>query len=446
MGVREIVIPYAPREAFRPYHETNKRYCVTVAHRRAGKTVARINKLIRKAVECDLQNPRFGYLAPFFVQAKDIAWMYLLHYAGPLLQLGGKINASELSVTLPHNGAVIRLYGAENAERMRGLYFDGIVVDEAQDIAGYVLTQIILPALADRQGWLDVSGTPKGWTNLLGQLVKLAKDNPEWFHQILRASETEIIPPEELARLKALMLENEYEQEMECSFEAAITGAFYGKELHSAEKEGRIGVVQYDENVPVHTAWDLGYRDDTAIWWYQVIRDEIHLIDFYAASGLNIQHYAAQIRDRPYRYGRHWLPHDAKAKTLASGGKSIEEQIRSELGAGSIWIVPELSVQDGIQAARAMLPYCYFDLYKCEAGIEALRQYQREWDDDKKAFREKPRHDWTSHPADAFRMLAVAWREEKPRQVKLKDDITRPLTLNERLMMHDRKQERRNRI
>lgn len=422
---------------------------MTVAHRRAGKTVARINKLIRKAVECRKPNPRFGYLAPFFVQAKDIAWLYLLQYAEQLIQLGGKVNASELSVTLPHNGAVIRLYGAENADRMRGVYFDGIAIDEAQDIAPHVLTQIIMPALADRQGWLDVGGTPKGWSNLLGQLLKIAKQkSDEWFLQVLKGSETGILPDDELERLRALMPENEYEAEIECSFDAAITGAYYGKEFARADKEKRITVVQHDPSVPVHTAWDLGYSDDTAIWWYQVVGAEIHLIDFYAASGLDIKHYADQIAldSRRYRYGIHWLPHDAQAKTLASGGKSIEEQLRKYLGAGSVYIVPQLSVQDGIQATRAMLPHCWFDEKKCEAGIEALRQYQREWDDDKKAFREQPRHDWTSHPADAFRMLAVAWRAERIEVKKKPEDIARPLTLNERLARQDQRNTRRRRV
>jgi hypothetical protein len=412
MGRREIVIPYAPRQAFRDYHDTQKRYCLTVAHRRAGKTVARVNKLIRKAVECTLPNPRFGYLAPFFVQAKDIAWMYLLHYAGPILELGGKINASELSVTLPHNNAVVRLYGAENAERMRGVYFDGIVIDEAQDIAAYVLTQIILPALADRKGWLDVSGTPKGWTNLLGALAKLAKENDEWFFQVLRASETGILDHEELARLKRLMPENEFEAEMECSFDAAITGAFYGKEFVQAEREGRIRDVDYDPSIPVYTAWDLGYSDDTSIWFYQVFRGEVRIIDYYANSGFNVEHYASVVLNKRYKYKTHWLPHDARAKTLASGGRSIVEQLASHLGIGNLSIFPELSVQDGIQAVRLMLPRCYFDKAKTEPGIEALKQYQREYDDDKKAFRDKPRHDWTSHAADAFRGVALAWREE----------------------------------
>ncbi len=408
-----LVIDYSPRDAFRPYHDNRKRFSVTVAHRRAGKTVARINRIIKDAILCEKPRPRFGYLAPFFVQAKDIAWLYLKHYLAPLTALGGKVNESELSITLPHNGAVIRLYGAENAERMRGVYFDGICIDEAQGVAQSVLTTVILPALADRQGWLDCSGTPRGWQNLLGQLVKLARDNPaDWFLQILKASETGILPDHELEMQRSLLSENEYEQEFECSFDAAITGAFYGKELAQALNEGRICDVPWQPEFKVHTAWDLGRRDDTAIWFYQRVKSEIHVLDFYAISGADVADLATVIHSKPYVYGKHYLPHDARMKTLASNGRSIAEQLWSLNVRGEI--VPDIGVQNGIQAARAVLPTCWFDEAKCEIGLESLRHYQREWDEDKRCFRESPRHDWTSHAADAFRMLAVAWREEQP--------------------------------
>ncbi len=410
---REIVIPYSPRDVFVDYHKDTRRNALTVAHRRAGKTVARVNKLVRKACESKLESPRFGYLAPYYVQAKDIAWLYLKHYTAPIIQIaGGKVNESDLSITLGHNNALIRLYGAENAERMRGVYFDGIVIDEAQGIAKSALTQIILPCLADRLGWLDCSGTPKGRANLLGELVAIAKKNPDkWFLQILKASETDLINRDELISLKAIMPENEYLQEFECDFDAAITGAFYGKEISLIEKENRYTTVEYNPDFEVHTAWDLGYSDDTAIWWYQAYAGEIHVLDYYSDNGKTIQHYADEIKSRLYRYGKHWLPHDARAKTLASGGKSIIEMLANELKLSTIRIVPDLSVLDGIQAGRVALQKCWFD-YKTEQGLDCLRQYQREFDDKKKSFRDKPRHDWTSHGADAFRMLAIAWKEE----------------------------------
>ena len=182
--------------------------------------------------------------------------------------------------------------------------------------------------------------------------------------------------------------------------------------MREATDTGRICRVDYQPEVPVHTAWDLGYRDDTAIWFYQVIRGEIHVIDYYAVSGANISELAAVVTGKPYKYGKHYLPHDARAKTLAASGKSVIEQMAEHLGINNMAIVPDLGVQDGIQAVRMMLPYTWFDEDRCSEGIEALRQYQREYDEDKKAFRQTPRHDWCSHPADAMRMLAVAWRAE----------------------------------
>jgi hypothetical protein len=218
------------------------------------------------------------------------------------------------------------------------------------------------------------------------------------------------------------MTSDQYEQEFECSFEAAILGAYYGREMREAEDSGRICDVPWDRAFPVFTAWDLGYHDDTAIFFYQVIQSEIHLIDYYAGSGLSIPDYAKEVKGKPYKYEKHWLPHDARAKTLASGGRSIIEQLGAELGGPSkMSIVPSLSVQDGIQAARVMLPRCYFDKANTYEATELLKQYQREWDEDRKAFRDKPRHDHTSHCADAFRMLAVSWQHEKPKNEE-KDD------------------------
>lgn len=415
----EIIIPYKPREAFAAYHENNKRFNLTVAHRRAGKTVARVNKLIRKAVECELPNPRFRYIAPFYVQAKDIAWLYLKHYAAPLMGLGGKINESELSVVLPHNNATIRLYGAENAERMRGVYSDGDVIDEAQGISKSFLTQIILPSLADREGWLDVSGTPKGWSNLLGELYKLAKDNPDWYLQVLRASETGILPKDELDRQRKLMTENEYLQEFECSFDAAIPGAVYGEWISNADHEGRItDKVKWDDKYPVYTAWDLGFDDATVIWFYQVGPNEILLIDYYEHSGEGIGHYCEYLKSKPYRYHFHYVPHDAGHKLQAAGGRSIVEQAWQDYGV-KMHVIPATSQQNGIEAARKTLPRCWFS-NDCEKGIDALRNYHFEYDDDLKIFRSKPLHDWSSHASKAFELLARMWTEKTMTTEKLK--------------------------
>lgn len=437
---QRIVIPYKPREPFKPYHESDKRWSLTVAHRRAGKTVARINKLIRKAVECTKPNPRFRYIAPFYVQAKDIAWLYLKHYSAPLVALGGKVNESELSITLPHNNAIIRLYGAENAERMRGVYSDGDVVDEAQGVSKSFLTQIILPSLADREGWLDISGTPKGWVNLLGELYKLAKDNDDWYLQVLRASETQIIPDDELKRQRSLMSENEYEQEFECSFDAAITGSVYGKWIADADKAGRINnMIQHDPDYPVYTAWDLGYGDSTAIWFYQQAPNELLFIDYYECSGQDIHYYCEVLCGRKIiidhinpetkevegwhfgdwlpkhehrkhysYYDYHYLPHDAANKVQAAGGRSIVEQA-DKFGV-RMKVIPSTTEANEIEAGRTTLPVCWFNQQNCEKGLDALRNWHFPYDEDLKTFRTKALHDWSSHGSKAFGLAARVWR------------------------------------
>ena len=410
MEVKKVIIDYSPREAFRPYHESSKRYSLTIAHRRAGKTVARINKLIQKAASAEIENPRFGYLAPYYIQAKDIAWNYLKQYCRPILEIGGKVNESELSVTFGHNNAQIRLYGAENVDRLRGLYFDGIAADEAQDIAPGALTQVIMPALADRKGWLDLSGTPKGWGNLLGQTYKQANGNPEWFCQVLRASETGLIEYAELARLRTMMPENEYLQEFECSFDAAITGAYYAKELQRAAEEQRITQVPYDKALKVHTAWDLGVSDSTSIWFYQQIGREIRVIDYLEAAGHGLDYYAGQLDKKGYLYGTHFAPHDIQVRELSSGKSRYE--IASNLGI-RFTTLPASNVQDGINAARMLISRMWFDKDRCATGLDAIRQY-REKIDDKRGISLGPLHDWSSHGADAFRYLAMGFNEQMP--------------------------------
>jgi phage terminase large subunit len=403
--VRQVLIDYTPRDAFKAYHESDKRFGCTVAHRRAGKTVARINKLIKAAATNKLERPRYGYLAPSFVQAKDIAWAYLKAYAWPILEAtGGKTNESDLSITFGHNEATIRLYGAENANRMRGLYFDGIAIDEAQDIAPSVLSSVIFPALLDRKGWLDVSGTPKGWGNLLGDVYKRGQTDPEWFCQVLRASQTQILPTDELLRAQAAMPENEYLQEFECSFEAAITGAYYAKELAKCEAEGRICSVPYDAAAQVHTVWDLGIADSMSIWFVQAVGRELRVIDYLEESGFGLDHYAQALRDKGYLYGKHFGPHDIQVRELGTG-KSRKETAEA---LGLVFdVVPNLPVADGISAARLLISRMWFDAKKCALGLDALKQY-REKVDIKRQVSMGPLHDWTSHAADAFRYLAIS--------------------------------------
>ena len=422
--VIDIELDYKPRDVFLDFHERQERWSIVVAHRRCGKTVACINDLIYKALMEGKEDGRYAYVAPYYSQSKNIAWDYLQRFAQPVLS---KANQSELWVELI-TGARIRLFGADNPDALRGLYLDGIVLDEYADMRSpRIWGEIIRPLLADRLGWAVFIGTPKGH-NSFWDVYSNALNNPEWYVKTLRASQTELIPASELADAAKMMSQDQYLQEFECDFESAILGAFYGKEMRALTDSGRITNVEHDSLFPVHTAWDLGYSDDTSIWWYQVVHGEIRLLDYHSSNGQPIAFYTGLIqakeREYGYNYGIHWLPHDARAKTLASNGKSIIEQLSVKIPLEKMKIVPSLSLQDGIQASRLALMRAWFDT-KCDDGIECLRQYQREYDEDKKVFRDKPRHDWTSHGADAFRMLSIAWREEE--KALPKDDTIKGL-------------------
>jgi phage terminase large subunit len=444
--VKEIVLPYNPRQAFMPFHNRRQRWACLVAHRRAGKTVAAVNDIIRAAITYQGQRGLFGYVAPYRSQAKAVAWQYFQEFAAPITEAK---NEQELTLTLV-NGSQIRLFGADNADAMRGLGFDGLYLDEYGDFKPSVFGNVLRPSLSDKQGWCVFGGTPKGRNQFYDIFTTAERLPHEWFLLRLPASSSGLLPKGELNAAKAQLSPDQYQQEYECDFSAAILGAFFGTEMREAEEQGRITRVEYDRNLPVYTAWDLGYRDDTAIWFYQVTRNEIRVIDFYAVSGANIHDIADVVLAKPYQYVKHYLPHDARAKSLQTG-KSIVEQLAVHLDIAKLSVVPDIGVQSGIQAVRLTLPRVWFDAEKCRDGIEALRQYQREYDEDKKAFRQNPRHDWTSHPSDAFRMLAVSWAEvtdkslvAEPRPLMVGPQNT--VTLNDMWAVHDRQGSRRARI
>jgi len=407
--VVEVELDYQPRDVFLPFHERTQRWAIIVAHRRCGKTVACINDLIYKAIMENKEDGRYAYLAPYYAQAKSIAFDYLMRFSEPVRV---NHNVSELWVELV-NGARIRLFGADNADSLRGLYLDGVVLDEYADMKPSTWGAVLRPLLADRQGWATFIGTPKGH-NQFWDVYNNATQDPDWYVKTLRASQTGLLPDSELADAAKMMSQDQYLAEFECDFESSILGAYYGKEMRQLTDQGRITEVKHDPMFKVHTAWDLGYSDDTSIWFFQVIHGEIRLLDYHYSNGQPVAFYAGVVQsreaERGYDYGYHYLPHDARAKTLASN-RSVIEQLGDKLPMKSLRIVPNLGLQDGIQASRLALTRAWFD-HKCADGIECLRQYQREYDEDKKVFRDKPRHDWTSHGADAFRYLSIVWKDE----------------------------------
>jgi hypothetical protein len=400
MTTEAVSTGYRPRMLQQQLHKRLRRFNVLVAHRRFGKTVFCINETIDQALRCEKPQPRYAYIAPLYKQAKSVAWDYLKQYTRPIP--GTKFNEAELRADLP-NGARIQLFGADNPDALRGIYLDGVVLDEYAQMNARLWPQVVRPALSDRLGWAVFIGTPMGH-NAFYELYRDANaDN--WFKAMHKASETGIVHREELEAARRDMSPEEYDQEFECSWQAAIRGAYYGKLIAEIEDKGQIGNVAYDSTLKVETWWDLGVGDSTVIWFVQRAGSEIHVIDYYEMTGEGLPHYAKVLQDRGYIYGRHIAPHDIKVRELGSGKSRLE--IGQSLGI-KFDIAPKQSVDDGISAVRSMIPKCWFDRDKCKQGLEALRQYRADYDDRLRTFRTKPLHDWTSHAADAFRYGAVA--------------------------------------
>jgi len=401
-----IEIPYTPRPGQAQLHGElqAKRWGVVVCHRRWGKTVMAINHLLRDAVLNGKTNPRFAYIAPTYRQAKAVAWDYLKQFAGAVPMV--RFHETELRADLP-NGARIQLLGAENPDSLRGIYLDGAVLDEMADMPESLFPEIIRPALSDRKGWALFIGTPRGH-NAFFDLYNAAEGQDEWHTSIYRASETGILDSEELDAARAMMTPDQFEQEFECSWVANVPGSVFGKELQDIQEKGRISSVPYDPSVRVDTWWDLGVGDSTAIWFTQSVGRAVHVIDFYENRGEGLPHYAKVLSGKDYFYGTHNAPHDIEVRELGSG-KSRRETAW-DLGI-NFRVVPKLPVEDGLHAAQMLIPRCWFDAEQCKAGLEALRQYHRAYNERLRTFRNTPVHDWSSHAADAFRYLAVGLKE-----------------------------------
>jgi phage terminase large subunit len=418
----EIVIPYSPRVQQLQIHDAldDNRFVVAVCHRRFGKTVAAINHLIKAAMTNPKESPRYAYVAPTFGQAKRVAFDYLVKFTRPL---NPEVNISELRVDF--FGRRISLYGADaGGDNLRGIYLDGVVLDEVGDMNPKVWNEVIRPALVDRNTpdlptWAMFIGTPKG-NNHFKEFRDRAQTEKGWALFEFKASETKLIPQEELdAARKDMNNDDKYNQEFECSFDAAVEGAYYGKILNDLPEE-RFQDFARDDLCKTFTAWDLGVGDSTAIWVAQSVGQEVRLIDFYENHGVGLDSYVRWIKDNGYQSSEHILPHDVEVRELGSGRS--RKEILQELGL-SITVCPRLAVDDGIQAVRRILPNCWFHP-RTKQGLDALRNYRRDYDEKRQVFYDKPMHDWASHASDAFRYLAVGmdntstWAKPLPNNIK----------------------------
>ena len=324
---------------------------MTICHRRFGKTVYAINRLLKDCLTNSNSSPRYAYIAPYRTQAKAIAWDYLKYYSRPIP--GIQIHESELRIDYP-NGGRIRLFGADNQDALRGIYLDGVVLDEYAQINPNLFPEVIRPALAERKGWCEFMGTPAG-RNHFYDLYQMARDDEDWSLGIFKASETGILPESELTAAKKQMSDDAYSQEFECSFSAAQQGSYYHKLIERAREEGRITSVPVAGGVEVNTFWDLGWNDTNAIWFHQRVGKEDRFIDYYENYGEGLEHYAKVLKEKDYLYGTHYLPHDADAHSLQTA--KTPRQALQEMGVKPIKVVSRVrDVMHGIELTRQALP------------------------------------------------------------------------------------------
>lgn len=403
-----ITLPYTPRSQQLEIHRAldTYRFAVVAAHRRFGKTTSSVNHLIRDVIRADRSKDlrTYAYFAPTFAQAKRIVWESPAGFKKHTAPIRGvKFNEAELRIDFTEQNARVFLLGVDNPEAIRGLGITGAVLDEVGQFPANAWPEIIRPTLSDTLGWALFIGTPKG-TNAFKRIYDDALESDDWWANTYQASDTGIIPTHELLALQKEMSEELYAQEYLCSWSAALVGSYYGRLLDDAMRDGRVGTVRYDPKFPVSTAWDIGRRDSTAIWFTQPIGTEVRVLDYFEDSQETLPYYVDLLRQKPYRYGQHFAPHDIEvAEWLTPGSR---KQVAADLGVHFMTVPAAAKKDEDIEATRLLIPRCAFDSVKCKQGLEGLRHYHQRQNRNTGEFTGQPEHDWSSHPSDAFAVLA----------------------------------------
>ncbi len=412
------------------------RRAVCVWHRRAGKDKTVINIVLGEALK------RVGYylyLFPKQVSVRKAIWKgrdqsgmrFLDHFPAELI---ANINNTEMAVELI-NGSIIQCAGSDNFDNLMGTNPLGIVFSE-WSISDPRALDYLRPILRENDGWAlfiyTARGHNHGWS-LRNRARLLAKSDPRWFFAELTVLDTvdehgnRIVTDEDLEEEREEgMSEEMIQQEYFCSFEAYNEGTYFGKQMKRARQEGRVGVVPVEPMLPVHTFWDLGINDTNAIWFVQAINKEIRLVHYYGNYDEGMPHYFRYIKEwaeqRDVQLGQHYAPHDIKVREYSDGLARDRWTIAKQDHGWTFQTVPRpasLTQHGGaIEAARGILPRCYFDEKQCGRGLEGLVDYGKKWDDDRKMFKNQPDHNWASHPASAFMVLAQAWRDSLAKKKK----------------------------
>lgn len=413
----KITLPhnYSPRDYQLPMLKAlDEGYtrAVCVWHRRSGKDKTFVNIIAKKMFE---RVGAYYYFFPTYKQGKKILWNGIDRNGFRFMdhipqELRKRTNDQEMFIETV-NGSIFQIIGTDNIDSVVGTNPIGCVFSEysLQDPRAWDYTR---PILAENGGFAIFNYTPRG-KNHGYYLLQYAKNDPKWFTNVLTVDDTKAIPQDILDQERKEIIAKDgndalFMQEYYCSFDVPIQGSYYGTQLMQAEQEKRITNIPIDSTIPVHTFWDLGVGDSTAIWFMQHVGNEMRFVDYYETNGEGLQHYIKILQDKGYIYGDHYAPHDIEVRELGTG-KSRKETAQS-LGI-NFRVAPNLPLDDGISAVRSILSQCWFDEVRCEKGLSTLRSYHKEYDDKNETYKDKPTHDWSSHGADAFRYFAVSYRK-----------------------------------
>lgn len=411
MTERVVSLPFWPRPWQEALIECDKPKIVAVVHRRAGKSTAFIWRGLRKALTHRREHipphrrnlrtdpPRVVHVLPQQVSWKRTGlWDRTMRAAQSIP--GAVVFKMDMRIMLP-NGGIYQCGGMDNPDSWRGGYADEVVEDEADDVMATGIDMVVEPMLADYSGSRVKIGTPKG-NGRLAQAYQDAAADPECARFLLPWQQTGALDEAQIERLRRDLDAEEFAQELECSFTAPNSGSYYGKWLDQAIADERVTRVLYDPRLPVHTCWDLGVDDSTAIWWFQRSPGgEWRFLEYHEDSGLGLDHYAKLLHGKPYVYGRHFLPHDVEVRELTFQGQSRRMYLMG-LGIKPVHVVAAANPADRIAAVRAALPRAWFDAKGCEEGLRKLRAYRRQWNETMGVWRAEPVHDAASHCADAI--------------------------------------------
>lgn len=392
---------------------------IEIAHRRWGKDEIALN------VTCELALERpasYWHCLPEYAQARKAIWSAVNPHTGRRRideafpeQIRTKTNDQEMFIELV-NGATWQLIGSDRYDATVGSSPAGIVYSEWA-LANPSAWGYHRPMVEENNGWAAFITTPRG-NNHAKSMLDMAQKSPRWFAEVSSVLDTGALTPEQLdealTEYQAIYGDDfgraMFEQEYLCSFSGATVGAYFGAEMNRAEREGRIGEVEVDGNYPVHCVMDLGKTSNNPVWLFQVIQKRLKVVHFYEPSSDDLDDWCNDLRELGFS-GNCYVPHDIMTTEWGSGKTRFDRLVDRKMNPRRI---ARVSVADGLQAGRMAINAAEFDRENCETGIEGLKAYRREWDDERKTFRENPVKDWAEHIGSAWRYLGLAWKEAAP--------------------------------